>query len=132
MTMEQKPINTEVLNKSCATHISGLSYSCFMHIMSLSHMLYIYQLCAHTHANTCVYIRTYVCIRPITLIWCILGPSKASKFWGYFYYKTICPSKQNNLKRRITIFTIQLGGTRILNTYACTEMYMALNWKCFS
>jgi len=30
------------------------------------------------------------------------------------------------MKRRITIFTIQLGVTKLLNTSACTEMYKAL------
>jgi len=140
MTIEQKPIKWEVLNKSCATHTSGLSYSCCMHITPISHVLYVYRLCVrihacmHTHTHTCVctYVLMYVCIRSIPLIWCILDPSKASKFWGYFYYKTICASKQNNMKRQITIFTIQFGVTKLLNISACTEMYMALYWKCFN
>lgn len=101
----------------CHTYIRPVILMLYAHHIHQSYAVHILVMC----------VRTYVCIRPITLTWCIMGPSKASKFWGYFYYKTICPSKQNNVKRRITIFTIQLSVTKLLNTSACTEMYMAEN-----
>lgn len=59
MTLEWKPINRGVLNKSCATHTSGLSNSCYMHIRPISHMPYAYA-CAHTHTHIYKYICMYV------------------------------------------------------------------------
>jgi hypothetical protein len=44
-----------------------------------------------------------------------------------FITRPYVPASKYNMKRRITIFTIQLGVTKLLNTSACTEMYKALN-----
>lgn len=58
MTMEQKPIKREVLNKSCVTHTSGLSYS-YVHHIHQSYAVHIPVMYTHTHTH--VYVRT--CIR---------------------------------------------------------------------